>query len=73
MVSCNTADKAWPEALRDKVGQPEPPHGRLVKTVDVHLNVAELVVWFGEVGLGWHEGGNYHLGLRQLESYFKFL
>ena len=73
MISCNTANEAWPKPLWNVLSQPESPHGGLVEVVHVHSNVAQLVVGFGVVGFRGHQGGNDDLCVGQLESNFEFL
>ena len=54
LVGGDTADEAWPKAIRNVISQPEPSHGRLIKTIDIHRDVIQSIVWFGIVGIVWH-------------------
>ena len=45
LVSGDATDEAWPKALRDVVGQPEPAQSRLVELVsDVERKVGQIIV-----------------------------
>ena len=73
MIGCDTANEAWPKPLRNVISHPESPHGRLIETVDVHVNVVQRVVRLGVVHLVRHEGGDDDLRVSQLKSHFELL
>ena len=78
LIGGDATDEPGPEAVRDVVGDPESPEAGLVVGVDAvsaqrEGEVPEYVRRLGKLGAVWHQGGDDHVVVVNLQGHFELL